>query len=331
MVVGYDYFRLIEVAEHVRRDELAALVVSVRVVRLEDAQPVPDGDSGRDHEKAARESVAVGAADGVDGLPRYEHRHDGRLARAGGEFEGDSVESGVGFAVDAPQSLQYGAPVALAGGDFGEPDGGLRRLYLAEERAVVGEPMLAPVAQKAGGLRRDAPVVRVWDAPPSVHTAADVVHIGVAVVALAVAGCAEIRLKAHLPDAPPSARRRRGRDESSRPPRLVHARRGLPRRVQLPMARGIFVWRIEYRVFVEIGFHAGRPSPYSGGCARPYVLTRSFTRSSTDSVSSTRSSMISAAGRAWSIMPATCPAGLKIRSWRPAFSADWLKPDISVP
>ena len=63
----------------------------------------------------------------------------------------------------------------------------------------------------------------------------------------------------------------------------------------------------------------------------PYVLTRSFTRSRTASVSSTRSSMISAAGRAWSIIPATCPAGLKIRSWRPAFSADWLKPDISVP
>ena len=41
-------------------------VVAVRVVRLEDAQAVLDREAGRDDEKAAREVLAAGPADGVD-------------------------------------------------------------------------------------------------------------------------------------------------------------------------------------------------------------------------------------------------------------------------
>ena len=255
VVVGYDDFRHVEGGQHVGRDELAGFVVGVRVVGLENAQPVPDGDSGRDHEKAAREAGAGGTADGVDGLPRDEHRHDCGFARAGGEFERDSRKLRVRFGVDAAEALAYGAPVAQAVGDFGEPDGGLRRFDLAEEGAVGCEPMLAPVSQKAGGLRRHAPVAGVGDDAPSVHAPPNGVHVGVAVVALDAAVGRAVDVERHLRR--PAARRRDGRDERRRPPALDHARHRLPGGVQLPVARRALVWRVEYRVFVEVVFHAG--------------------------------------------------------------------------
>ena len=45
--------------------------------------------------------------------------------------------------------------------NLGQPDGGLDRLDLAEERADAAELVMAPVLQQARGLRRDPPVD--WD------------------------------------------------------------------------------------------------------------------------------------------------------------------------
>ena len=98
---------LLDVAEHVGRDELAAAVVAVRVVRLEHAQAVPDGDAGRDDEKAAREaSCCCGMTDGVDRLPGDEHRHDGRLAGAGGHLQREADQFGVRVVVGVGEVLR---------------------------------------------------------------------------------------------------------------------------------------------------------------------------------------------------------------------------------
>ena len=60
VVVGDDDLGAVEVVEHVARDQLAAGVVAVRVVRLEDAQAVLDGQPGRDDQEATRELLAAG-------------------------------------------------------------------------------------------------------------------------------------------------------------------------------------------------------------------------------------------------------------------------------
>ena len=45
---------------------------------------------GRDDQEAAGELLAGGAAHGVDRLPGDQHRHDGGLAGAGGELQGQT-------------------------------------------------------------------------------------------------------------------------------------------------------------------------------------------------------------------------------------------------
>ena len=55
VVVGDDDLGPLDVVQHVRRNQLAAGVVAVGVVRLEDTEPVLDGESRRDDQKAARE------------------------------------------------------------------------------------------------------------------------------------------------------------------------------------------------------------------------------------------------------------------------------------
>ena len=62
VVVGDDDPRLLEVLQHVARHELTALVVALGVVRLQHAEPVADGQAGRDHEKASREVSGSSAA-----------------------------------------------------------------------------------------------------------------------------------------------------------------------------------------------------------------------------------------------------------------------------
>ena len=55
VVVGDDDLGPVDVAQHVGRDQLAVAVVAVGVVRQQHAQPVLDGDAGRDDQEAARE------------------------------------------------------------------------------------------------------------------------------------------------------------------------------------------------------------------------------------------------------------------------------------
>ncbi len=99
VVVGDDDLGLVEVVEHVARDELAAGVVAVGVVGLQDAQAVLDGEAGRDDRGSrAVNCLLPGAAHGVDRLPGDQHRHHGGLAGAGGELQ-RQAQLGVGVAL----------------------------------------------------------------------------------------------------------------------------------------------------------------------------------------------------------------------------------------
>ncbi len=114
VIVGDDDLGAVHVVEHVARDELAAGVVAVRIVRLQDAQPVLDRQAGRDDEKAAGEVLAARAAHGVDRLPGDQHRHDGGLARAGRQLQREPHQFGIGVLVGRGEMFENALAV-LAG------------------------------------------------------------------------------------------------------------------------------------------------------------------------------------------------------------------------
>ena len=169
VVVGDDDLGAFEVVEHVAGHQFAAGVVAVRIVRLEDAQAVLDREARRDDQEAAGEVLAAGPAHGVDRLPGDEHRHDGRLAGAGGELQREAHQFGVGVVVGVGQVFEE----ALAGlATSARPRSARCRLDgfdLAEERADAAELVVAPVLEQARGLGRDLPVARVRPAAPLVH------------------------------------------------------------------------------------------------------------------------------------------------------------------
>ena len=98
VVVGDDDLGAFDIVEHVAGNQFAAGVVAVGIVRLEHAQPVLDRQAGRDDQETAGEVFAPGPANGVDRLPGDEHRHDGGLARAGGQFQREAHQLRVGVA-----------------------------------------------------------------------------------------------------------------------------------------------------------------------------------------------------------------------------------------
>ena len=99
MVVGDDDLGSVDFLEQILRNHFAILVVAVRVVRLQNTEAVLDRKTGRDHKKSAREVFTSGAANSVNSLPGNEHGHDRGLASAGGEFQRETQELGVGIRV----------------------------------------------------------------------------------------------------------------------------------------------------------------------------------------------------------------------------------------
>ena len=173
--VSDDDLRSLEIAQHVARHEFPALVVAVRVVGLEDAKPVFDGDAGGDDQEAPCEASAAGAAHRIDRLPRDDHGHDRGLAGAGGELQREPAQVGVRLIVGLAEVLHKLPSGAEIGRDFGQPDHRLHRLDLAEERADVVEPVVAPMVQQPSRFRRYAPLTEVCQRPPAVDGVAHAV------------------------------------------------------------------------------------------------------------------------------------------------------------
>ena len=88
MVIGDDNLGPFKVRKHVIGDQFTALVVTVRVIRLEDAQAITDCYTRCDNEKATSELFTVWPTYRVDCLPDDQHSHDSGLACACGEFQG---------------------------------------------------------------------------------------------------------------------------------------------------------------------------------------------------------------------------------------------------
>ena len=266
VVVGDDDPGPPEVAEHVRRDQLAAAVVAVRVVRLQHPQPVADGQAGGDDEEPAPEAPAAGPAHRVDRLPGDDHRHHGGLAGPGRQLQGQPRQPRVGPGVGRFEVVEE-RPLAPAPPrrDLREPDQRLDRLDLAEEGPDAAEAVVAPVAQQAGRLRGDLPVARIRQRPPPVHVAAQLVDDGRRVVPLGLRGD---------PGAVPELQRvlgagglacprfRDGGDELGPPAPVDEPVGRLPLRVELPMAGGVLVRGVDDRLGEEAVRHGWLRLPH---------------------------------------------------------------------
>ena len=146
--VGDHDLGAVEPFHQLGRHHVELAVVVVGVVGQQHAQAVADGDARRDDEERVAEAGVLRVVDLVERVPGDEHRHDHRLAAAGGHLEGHAVELGVGGLVGLAQLV---GQVLLAGlaDALGEVDRRLGRLDLAEEEAAV--TVAAAASTRAGG------------------------------------------------------------------------------------------------------------------------------------------------------------------------------------
>ena len=246
VVVGDDDLGAVQVAEHVGRHQLAALVVAVRVVRLEHPQAVADSETRGDHQEPACEPLAAGTANRIDGLPRDEHGHDGGLASAGRELEREPSKAGVRLFVGGREMVEEStAFVAGTRRDLGQPDSGLCRFDLAEEGADVAEPVVAPMLQEPSRLGSHPPPARVRNRPPRIDLAPESVDDLHQLVLLAVRlQCLRRLVEVHLALSALLGLRNRG-DERDAAAAIEDAARGLAALVEFPVTRRVLVGRVE--------------------------------------------------------------------------------------
>jgi hypothetical protein len=278
VIVGNHDFRAVDVVEHVAGDQLAAGVVAVRVVRLENSQAVLDGEARGDDEKTAREAFAAGAANGVNCLPGDQHGHDRGFARAGCQLQGEAQEFGIGIFVSCCQMVEeFFAPLCLWR-DLDQPDGGFDGFYLAEEGPDAAERVIPPMLKEAGRFRRHLPVAGVGPRPPAVHKASHLVDDrgGIVLLLPRRKSFALIKKESLLGRSPfPLPRFGNGRDELGPATVLDNLLRWLPLAIEFPMPLWAIVGGVQDRVIekgvghFQILFARGRPSaPSSSGCHR---------------------------------------------------------------
>jgi len=145
---------------------------------------------------------------------------------------------------------EAGAAAVLLRGHLGEPDGGLHRLDLAEERPDALKPVAAPVLQEPGRLRCDLPLA-LRQAPPGGDAVADLVDDGCGVVPLLEGRQRVARIERHLAllgRALALLLRHRDRcDQIGTPPPPDDPVGGPTFVVELPVPTGKVVGRIEDR------------------------------------------------------------------------------------
>ena len=167
VVVGDDDLGMIDITEHVGRCDLAMAVITFQVIGKKDTQAVADRDSRSHDQETAREGLAVAMSRGVHRLPGDQHRHDGRLPRAGRKFERQTHQLGIGLFVRALEMVpELGATSAQLRRNLGQPDCGLNGLDLTEKWLDAFEIVVSPMLQKPCRLRGDEPLIGIGERAP---------------------------------------------------------------------------------------------------------------------------------------------------------------------
>ena len=189
VIVRDDDLGAVDVAEHVFRDQFPVFVIAVRVVRLKHAETIFDGEAGRHDEEASGESCTAGVADGVDGLPGDDHRHDGGLAGPGGQLQCQAHQFRIGVIVGVGEVFEKPlASVAAFRGDLGQPDRSLGSFDLTKEWPDPAELVVPPMLEEALGFGLNQPVIRIFQIAPIVNVASEFIDDGRWIVLLLFGG-----------------------------------------------------------------------------------------------------------------------------------------------
>jgi hypothetical protein len=175
MVVGEDDPRFPDVFEHVARHQIAVGIVIVQIVGQQDPEAILDRDSWCHHKESFGEGLAAGTPHGVDRLPGDQHRHDGRLTRAGRELQREPQQLGIGFTARGLEIVQQPFAVTGVRRHLGQPDRRLHRLDLAEEGTDARDIRPPPMDQQPRGFRRHLPLTGIGQPAPVLDVAAHLV------------------------------------------------------------------------------------------------------------------------------------------------------------
>ena len=156
VVVGDHDLRAPDLRQHLRRHDLARLIIVVRLARLQHAEPILDRDAGRDDQEGAGEVLRF-LAGGVHRLPGDQHGHDGRLAAARRHLHGQAEQFRIGLLVGLGDLIQKALRRCTLRRDLGQPDDRLDGFDLAEEGTRAGRTRDGANAPGAAGRRRSRP------------------------------------------------------------------------------------------------------------------------------------------------------------------------------
>jgi len=195
--VGDQHLALVQLGHQLRRDDVEGLVVVVLDVGAQHLQALEDGEVRAHHQRRIRKTLIARMAAAVAEGPGDQHRHNDRLAAAGGHLAAVAGQGGAAVLIglvrqgrkdlgrlledEGGLAARHQRPVVLqrelrlgpkahpAGGEnFVEVDDRFDGLTLAEEQAprAVGS---GPVRQQLPRHRRRVRVIRL---PPAPHVLA---------------------------------------------------------------------------------------------------------------------------------------------------------------
>ena len=185
-------------------------------------------------------------------------------------------EAGIRRLVGRLQALhELPALASGAGGNLGQPDHGLYRFDLTEERADVAELVVPPVVEQPRGLRRDPPLGARQPAPcaDAVAHALDHPHQLILLSVFVGGPVSIIKTQLDLPRALLAGGGDRG-DERDAPAAVDDAVGGLAALIELPVPRRVLVRRIQDRLFEKPLFHVCRLPGISSASNVPLMPAR---------------------------------------------------------
>lgn len=182
--VGDEDGRRLPPVQLLRGRDAHGVVVVLRIVGQQHAEPVADGDARRDDQESIGEALVLRIGLPVERLPGDEHGHQHGLAGAGRHLEGETRQAAVVLRVLRSDDVERLGVAGLLR-RLGQVDGRLRGFDLAEEEAPLAV-LVVPVLEEVACDGRD---VRVVLLPPATDRLADLIDD---LVGLLARGAAEL-------------------------------------------------------------------------------------------------------------------------------------------
>ena len=178
VIVGNNNLRLFQIGEHVIRHQLAALVIAIWIIRLQHAQAVFNGNTGRNHQKTAREpaelwgrrtALMVCQAINIAITVVF----PAPVANLSANLDNSGLASLLAF---FRWSRKYLTHLPYVRRNLSEPYRGFYCFHLTEKRANTTELVVSPMPKQAGSLRGHTPLILVRYLAPLINLPANTVN-----------------------------------------------------------------------------------------------------------------------------------------------------------